>query len=682
MTFCFLRSSSQPVHRWKTVCCLALFVWALAGCGGGNEDVSSTGAAKSGDGVAVEATEAPLSPTDRLMQKAAQLNSDELAQAEATETQVVENQAGLSTDSGQTDGLKKSTSASTTNVYRFFNTSSSGHFFTASATERDKVRVTLSALTYEGAAFSAYSMAGTGLSPVYRFYNSSTGVHLYTISLAEKQFVQANLPAYVYEGVAYYASKTSGSGRKPLYRFYLASKGFHFYTASASEMQSIRANLPQYTFEGVAYYVASAVSDANVWPAVVPPTIGTSSYTLEPGRWGVATNATNATHTTDGLQSAIDWAAAQGYAQFRVPAGNYLLGKIQTFNYAGGIKLPSNMALVLEPGAVLRMFPNDRWNYCVVTINGKTNVSISGGAIVGDRFTHTYTPTSSGGTAHDEGHAICIEGASQYVAVKGVHITQANGDGILIVGKVTAMPQDVTITDNNFDTNRRQGVSVVGGARVLIENNQIHHTEGTSPQFGIDIEPLGGYLVRDVIIRGNNFHHNRGGDVVNTRGFNVLIEGNTLHQGDATVVSGDGNSYIDGPIVFWPSANQTIRNNTITMLNGSVNGKSGIIGYSGTGTVRKNPDYNYIHSNVCNGCGMYLYSSARADIRSNQFLNGYIVIQNFEKANIYNNSVTNASRCWAYRFKNVTGSAGGNTYNGAAFDIPLSDEPYYGCWVN
>ncbi|AOW12733.1 hypothetical protein LPB72_17110 [Hydrogenophaga crassostreae] len=656
---------------------------ALSGCGGGSSG-SEANLAQGVNAAPSEKTHQALSPTGVLLQKAAQLSTAELQRAESAAERQPNGRSPLpASDEESLAKANKSTADERTNVFRFFNANTSGHFFTASTTERDQVRVSIQTMRYEGAAFSAHRSAGAGLDAVHRFYNRTTGMHLYTISADEKRFVQANLPVFTYEGVAYYASKTAAADRLPLHRFYLPGAGFHFYTASDAEMTSIRNTLPQYTYEGVAYYVQPAESDVDTWPEVVKPTIPTSSYTLEPWRWGVASNASNATATTDGMQAAIDWASSQGIGQFRVPAGEYLLGKIQTYNYAGGIKLPSNMALVLEPGAVLRMVPNDRWNYCVVTINGKKNVSVSGGTIVGDRYNHTYTPSSSGGTAHDEGHAICIEGSSQYVEVQGVYITQANGDGILIVGKAPSTPQDITITGNNFDTNRRQGISIVGGARVLIEGNQIHHTKGTSPQFGIDIEPLGGYLVRDVIIRGNNFHHNRGGDVVNTRGFNILIEGNTMHQGEASTTGGDdGRTYIDGPIVFWPEADQTIRNNNITMLNGSYNGKSGIIGYARPGRTRSNPDYNVIHNNVCNGCGMYLYSSGRADIRDNQFLNGYIVIQNFEDAHIFNNAVTYPNRCWAYRFRNVTGQAAGNTYNAAAFDIPLSAVPFNGCWVN
>ncbi len=206
-----------------------------------------------------------------------------------------------------------------------------------------------------------------------------------------------------------------------------------------------------------------------------------------------------------------------------------------------------------------------------------------------------------------------------------------------------------------------------------IENNEIHHTNGTSPQFGIDIESLS-FNSENIIIRKNNFYNNRGGDIVNTDGKNVLVEHNTMRQGG-------GNRYIDGPLVSWPAGDWTVRGNTITMVNGSVNGKSGFIGYAGTRHRGGNPPTSFFVNNTCNGCGMYVYNSANMVVKGNTFNDGYIVMQYFENAMILNNTVTHGNKCWAYRFLQVSGQASGNTYNGEAFDIPLSSTPWDGCWV-
>jgi Protein of unknown function (DUF1566)/Repeat of unknown function (DUF5648) len=94
-----------------------------------------------------------------------------------------------------------------------------------------------------------------GLSPVHRFYNGSTGVHFYTISEEERAHVVDKLPQFKYEGVAYHASTLPGTGYTPLFRFFLGTKGYHFYTNSEAERDRIRATLPQYSYEGIGYYV-------------------------------------------------------------------------------------------------------------------------------------------------------------------------------------------------------------------------------------------------------------------------------------------------------------------------------------------------------------------------------------------------------------------------------------------
>ncbi len=417
------------------------------------------------------------------------------------------------------------------------------------------------------------------------------------------------------------------------------------------------------------------VPASSSWPEVETPNITGSDYIVELGRWDIPNNGTQPKKTKENLQKALDWASENNVGQFKLPAGTYLIGDVGNDIYYAGVTLHDNMALVLDDNAEIRLNTNDKWNSCAIAIRSKTNVAIIGGTISGDRNTHIFTPRPNDGkTAHDEGHNICVEGGSSHVLIDSVHLRQATGDGILLVGNRTkGSVKHITITNNDIDGNRRQGVSIVGAEQVLIENNEIHHTNGTSPQFGIDIESLS-FNSENIIIRKNNFYNNRGGDIVNTDGKNVLVEHNTMRQGG-------GNRYIDGPLVSWPAGDWTVRGNTITMVNGSVNGKSGFIGYAGTRHRGGNPPTSFFVNNTCNGCGMYVYNSANMVVKGNTFNDGYIVMQYFENAMILNNTVTHGNKCWAYRFLQVSGQASGNTYNGEAFDIPLSSTPWDGCWV-
>ncbi|WP_203258731.1 right-handed parallel beta-helix repeat-containing protein [Hyunsoonleella ulvae] len=403
--------------------------------------------------------------------------------------------------------------------------------------------------------------------------------------------------------------------------------------------------------------------------------ISTKAYIIELERWDIPNNRTEAVKTTDNLQAAIDWAIAEGYGIIRLPKGHYLIGKYGNDIYQAGITLDDNVAFLLDENAVIEMAPNNKWNYCAIAVRNKVNVVISGGTILGDR-NHVYTPRADGASTHDEGHLICIEGESQFVTVENVILGKANGDGILMVGNKKGEAQNlkhITIRRNNFSDNRRQGVSLVGSADVLIELNEIHHTNGTSPQFGVDIEGAG-RTNKDIAIINNYFHNNRGGDIVNTDGKNVLVEHNILLQGDDS-------EYIDGPVVYWKNADWTIRHNSITMRTVSVNNWNGILMYSND-NPKTNPATTYIYDNTLNNCGMYMYKGADLEIYNNYMNHGHLAFKEMLNLTLTNNHVDHDNKCWAYRFLEVSGNASGNTYNGEAFNIPLvTDATWDGCWI-
>ena len=427
------------------------------------------------------------------------------------------------------------------------------------------------------------------------------------------------------------------------------------------------------------------VNNPNSFDGVLSPIenlpyseISTSKYIIELERWDIPNNRKDPIKTTNNIQQAIDWAVNEGYGQVYLPKGHYLIGKYGNDIYQAGIELKSSMAFMLDKNAVLEMAPNNKWNYCAIAIKNKKHVIVSGGTILGDRDNHKYTPRDrDGSTSHDEGHLICVEGESEFVTIQNVTLGKANGDGVLIVGNGKGEEQklrEVTIKRNNFSNNRRQGISIVGGKDILIEDNEIHHTSGTSPQFGIDIEGAG-RINKNIIIKRNYFHHNSGGDIVNTDGRQVLVEDNIMLQGE-------NGKYIDGPLVYWKNADWIVKNNDITMTSVSVNNWNGIIMYSND-KAKTNPNTTYIENNTCNNCGFYMYKGADLVIKNNHLKNGHVVFDKMTNLILEDNKIEHSNKCWAYRFLEVSGSAKGNTYNGESFEIPLkSDEPWDGCWIN
>jgi len=145
-------------------------------------------------------------------------------------------------------------------VFRFFNKETGGHFFTFSTQERNNVLQNTN-YQYEGAGFFAFDASvadqdgSGGASEVYRFYNTEIGGHFFTISEEEKNFVIDNLPLYRYEGAGFSAFEAETvEGVVPVYRFYNTMTGGHFFTISPEERETVIENLPIYRDEGVGFY--------------------------------------------------------------------------------------------------------------------------------------------------------------------------------------------------------------------------------------------------------------------------------------------------------------------------------------------------------------------------------------------------------------------------------------------
>ncbi|MFQ7233270.1 MAG: BspA family leucine-rich repeat surface protein [Enterococcus hulanensis] len=109
-------------------------------------------------------------------------------------------------------------------MYRLYNPNSGEHFYTATASERDKVKK--AGWKYEGIGWYAPEKG----KPVYRLYNPNAGDHHYTINLNEKN----NLVkvGWRYEGISWYSG-----GTVKVYRQYNknAKSGAHNYTTSKAE---------------------------------------------------------------------------------------------------------------------------------------------------------------------------------------------------------------------------------------------------------------------------------------------------------------------------------------------------------------------------------------------------------------------------------------------------------------
>lgn len=187
-----------------------------------------------------------------------------------------------------------------------------------------------------------------------------------------------------------------------------------------------------------------------------------------------------------------------------VPAGEYLI------DADIGIQLRSNVKLVMSPRAVLLAKDNLNRGYNVIAAKNVSNVLISGGQIVGDRYSHL-------GSGGEWGHGIGIYDSSD-VTVDSVDVADCWGDGIYLGSEhddeLPAGCDGVTISGCVLHNNRRNNLSIVCADNVIVRGCRLDGANGTAPQLGMDIEtnndenPCEHILVEDC-----SMSDNRGGSV-------------------------------------------------------------------------------------------------------------------------------------------------------------------------
>ena len=230
-----------------------------------------------------------------------------------------------------------------------------------------------------------------------------------------------------------------------------------------------------------------------------------------------------AEETTNGLNQAIEDYKAQGYHRIVIPPGHYPLT-------SQGITPGSDVAIIMGKDVILQMIPVDRYDCGLITITKSENVYIEGGTLIGERDDHL-------GAANQEECGGMQVFHSGHVFINGVTIKSVHGDGIMVLdytpGEEESIGTDTIIANCEIDDAYRNGIAIIQMDGIRITNNHIHHTNGTAPQFGIDLEPNSRTTrkIERAIIDHNRFHDNVAGDLINY-GQNTFIEYNQFEIGD------------------------------------------------------------------------------------------------------------------------------------------------------
>ena len=102
--------------------------------------------------------------------------------------------------------------------------------------------------------------------------------------------------------------------------------------------------------------------------------------------------------------------------------------------------------------------------------------------------------------------------SSQNLKILNLNMVESGGDGIYLgIATRNSWPENIVIKDVVCDGNNRQGISVISGVNVLVENVKMINTKGTAPEAGIDFEPnRGNEPIRNFVMRNCETRNNAG----------------------------------------------------------------------------------------------------------------------------------------------------------------------------
>lgn len=203
------------------------------------------------------------------------------------------------------------------------------------------------------------------------------------------------------------------------------------------------------------------------------------------------------TDDTDAIQSAFDTGNTVVFGSKTYYVRSERGNNYTTSWYKGGVFPHDNQLIILGSATLTTSTPLNMGSYSILNIQGKSNVIILGGRIVG---------VDSG--THDRGYGICITNyedntsgttvfkRSENILIYGVNISTCAGDSIILTKSPSTdsnfnsnhVPYNITIRKCVLHDNRRQGISIQSGIKIVLDDCIMYNIGGKSPETGIDIE--------------------------------------------------------------------------------------------------------------------------------------------------------------------------------------------------
>lgn len=158
-----------------------------------------------------------------------------------------------------------------------------------------------------------------------------------------------------------------------------------------------------------------------------------------------------------------------------IEAGDYKIDAVKS------IKVQNNSIIKMSKDTRLKIIPNGNPKYSVFDIKNVQNVEISGGQIIGDKYSHLNNEG-------EWGMGFDIRD-SQNISIRDMSISKMWGDGIYLGSNGKNSNYNINLSNLKIDDNRRQGISIISINTLKANNIIISQTKGKSPMNGIDIEP-------------------------------------------------------------------------------------------------------------------------------------------------------------------------------------------------
>lgn len=190
----------------------------------------------------------------------------------------------------------------------------------------------------------------------------------------------------------------------------------------------------------------------------------------------------------------------------------------------------SGQVINLSDNAILKALPSKHGYNAVIRLLGVSDVSISGGKIVGERYDHI-------GDSGEWGMGIHVIKGSRNIQISDIEISDCWGDGIFIGDSPTVT--DVVIDNVISDNNRRQGLSITDAKNIVVKNSVFKNTNGTKPEAGIDIEPDEGQTSEDIQLINVKCQGNSGSGI-DLMGITGLVKDISITDSDVTSNDGMG----------------------------------------------------------------------------------------------------------------------------------------------